>query len=348
MRRSDFSYELPPDRIAHHPSARREDAKLLVCSRSDPARLEHRTIRDLPELLGAQDMLVVNETMVLPHRLIGRRASGGRVECLILERDGLEAVGFMRPSKRLKVGERLGFEEGALEVELVEARERGRWRFRFCSGTEGEVDAAIERVGRAPLPPYLERDPDSENVRGDRERYQTVFAKNAGAVAAPTAGLHLTDDLLERLRAKGVGRVAVTLHVGEGTFEPLQAEEVEEHSMHEERYVLEPGVARALTEHRAAAGRVICVGTTSARVLETCWDGSELVHGVGSTQLYLYPGRGPRFLDGLLTNFHLPESTLLLLVASILGRARTLELYELALRERYRFFSFGDAMLILP
>lgn len=350
MKRSDFSYELPVDRIAHEPIEPREDAKLLVCSRSDPNFLEHARIRDLPAFLHAGDLLVVNETKVLPHRLIGQRATGGRIECLILERDGAGATGFLRPSKRLAPGERLEFEKGAIVIRLRESGERGRWSFDILEPDVDAIDTVLQDVGRAPLPPYLDRDPTTENVAADRERYQTVFARRPGAIAAPTAGLHLTRDLLALLEARGVDRTAVTLHVGEGTFEPLRVEDIETHSMHEERYELSREAARRIESQHQSGGRIICVGTTSARVLESCWNADEMYlrTGAGSTRLFLYPGQGPRLLDALLTNFHLPESTLLLLVASILGRARTIELYELAVRERYRFFSFGDAMLILP
>ena len=361
-RRTDFSYEVPGELVAQHPLEVREEARLLVCSRSDPSFVEHATIRALPEYLTAGDRLVLNETKVLPHRLLGRRASGGRVECLILERRGTEAWGFLRPSKRLRVGERLLFEDAALGMTLLAAGERGRWQFRLeipaelDSEADGGPETAqkltelLERIGRAPLPPYLDRDPDSEDVAADRRCYQSVFAKHPGAVAAPTASLHLTDELLAELARRGVERSPVPLHVGEGTFEPLRAELIEEHEMHEEAYELSAASARAIEASKAAGGRIVCVGTTSARVLESCWDAAAacLREGAGRTRLFLYPGKGPRCLDILLTNFHLPESTLLLLVASLLGRERTLELYALAIRERYRFFSFGDAMLILP
>ncbi|PIE24509.1 MAG: tRNA preQ1(34) S-adenosylmethionine ribosyltransferase-isomerase QueA [Planctomycetota bacterium] len=346
MQRSDFQYELEPGRIAREPAEPRDGAKLLVCRRVDGALVEHAQVRDLPRFLRPGDRLVLNETRVLPHRLYGRRASGGRVQCLILRRDGDEALAFLKPSNKLRPGEVLSMEDGALEIELLEKLGRGKHRIRLAAG-EG-VDLALERVGRAPLPPYIERDPEREDRELDRERYQTVFAREPGAVAAPTAGLHLTAELLAQLAEQGIASTRVVLHVGEGTFEPLRAEEIESHEMHEERFVLSEESAAELEDCKAAGGRVFCVGTTSARVLESCWDGSRLVPGRGSTRLFLYPGKGPNFLDGILTNFHLPESTLLMLVASILGREETLALYEEAKRQGYRFFSFGDAMLILP
>ncbi|MCB9881686.1 MAG: tRNA preQ1(34) S-adenosylmethionine ribosyltransferase-isomerase QueA [Planctomycetes bacterium] len=347
---ADYHYELPPSSIADEPCEPREAARLLVCSRSDPSRVVHAHVGDLPSFLDAGDLLVVNETKVLPHRLIGQRATGGRIECLILERelDGTGAVGFLRPSKRLRASERIVFERGALVIELREARERGRWRFDIVEPDVGQITSRLERFGRAPLPPYLERDPDAEDVAKDRERYQTVFARNPGAVAAPTAGLHLTNDLLARLDARGVGRAAVTLHVGEGTFEPVRVDDVRDHVMHEERYELAPETAVAIEGTQERGGRIVAAGTTTARVLETCYDGTRLVAGSGATRLFLRPGHGPRLVDVLLTNFHLPESTLLMLVASMLGRERTLALYRSAIESGYRFFSFGDAMLILP
>lgn len=349
MKREAFHYDLPPDRIAKFPLEERDRAKLLVCSRSDPSRVEHRTVRDLPDILEPGDVLVLNETRVLPNRLVGRRATGGRIECLVLEREAEECTGFLKPSKRLMPGERIEIEAGAIELTLGEALGGGRHRFRLTA-VDGDLDATLARVGRAPLPPYLKREPEGEDVARDRERYQTVFARTPGAVAAPTAGLHLTDALLTSLEMAGVERVAVTLHVGEGTFDPIRSDEIEAHRMHGERFELGPAAAQKLSATRARGGRVVCVGTTSARVVETCFDrdAARFVAETGSTNLYLYPGNGPQSFDGLFTNFHLPESTLLLLVASILGRERTLALYELAIRERYRFYSFGDAMLILP
>ena len=348
MKLEQLQYDLPQELVARIPVEDRESARLLVCSRSDASRLEHRCVRDLPTLLRAGDALVLNDTLVLPHRLVGRRATGGRVECLILTRAGGDCLGFLKPSKRLRSGEILEFESGAIQLEVLESLGGGRHRFRIR--TDGEdLDAVLDRVGRAPIPPYIERG-DDEDVRADRERYQTVFARVPGAVAAPTAGLHLTEDLLERLGATGIGSVRVTLHVGEGTFEPIRVTDVEDHVMHAECYELSQHAVRSLAATRASGGRVFCVGTTSARVLESCHDEAtdSLQAGRGETRLFLYPGRSPSYIDGLLTNFHLPGSTLLLLVASLLGIERTRELYALAIRERYRFYSFGDAMLILP
>ncbi|MFQ5506672.1 MAG: tRNA preQ1(34) S-adenosylmethionine ribosyltransferase-isomerase QueA [Planctomycetota bacterium] len=350
MDRRSFYYELPADRIATIPVTPRDSARLLVCSRQDEAFVAHARVRDLGSFLSAGDLLVVNETRVLPHRLLGRRASGGRVECLILRRSGTSCEGFLRPSARLRKGEVLRMEGGELLLRVAEDLGSGRHRFELEPRSGGDPGRCLERVGRAPLPPYLRREPEGEDVALDRRRYQTVFARRPGAVAAPTAGLHLTRDLLQGLESSGISLSSVTLHVGEGTFEPIRADEIEAHRMHEEWFELESPAALAVNRTRVEGGRIFCVGTTSARVLETCFDprSGRVEAATGTTRLFLYPGKGPRLLDGLLTNFHLPESTLLLLVASILGRERTLELYQCAIREGYRFYSYGDAMLILP
>jgi S-adenosylmethionine:tRNA ribosyltransferase-isomerase len=345
----DYSFGLPQDLIARIPVTPRDTARLLVCSLSEPERTDHRRIRDLPDLLRAGDLLIVNETKVLPHRLLGTRESGGKVECLILEREGRKARGFLKPSGRLKPGEVLSMEDGALELEIREQQEGGRHLFELRTPDGQDPDLVLERVGRAPLPPYLTRGEAEEDPAWIRERYQCVFAKEPGAVAAPTAGLHLTEELIETLQAGGVEMASVVLHVGEGTFEPLRVSDIEDHVMHEEEYILPQETVAAVEACKARGGRVLCVGTTSARVLESCVDEEgRLQAGAGRTRLFLYPGKGPRILDGLLTNFHLPQSSLLLLVASMLGRERLLALYEQAIAEGYRFYSFGDAMLILP
>ncbi len=349
MKIEEYSFQLPQDLIARIPVTPRDTARLLVCSRREDGRLEHCQILDLRGLLAPGDLLILNETKVLPHRLLGTRQSGGKVECLILERRGLEARGFLKPSARLQPGEVLSMEGGALELVIREQQEGGRHLFELRTPEGGDPGLVLERVGRAPLPPYLSRGEAEEDPAWIRERYQCVFAKEPGAVAAPTAGLHLTEALLESLEQLGVELAKVVLHVGEGTFEPLRVSEVEQHVMHEEAYILPQETVDAIASCKARGGRVICVGTTSARVIESCIDKQgRLQAGAGRTRLFLYPGKGPRILDGLLTNFHLPQSSLLLLVASILGRERLLSIYEQAIAEKYRFYSFGDAMLILP
>lgn len=345
VRVSEFSFDLPPELIAARSVEPRDRARMLVHERSS-RRTEHRVVQDLPDLLAPGDLLVLNDTRVRPWRLRGRRPTGGAVECLLLSLAGDRAEAFVKPSKKLAEGDWLPMEGGALEVELLAALSGGRWRLRVhASG--GDVDAALERCGRAPLPPYVER-PEEEDVAADRARYQTVFAARPGAVAAPTAGLHFTDELLERLAERGVERAFVTLHVGEGTFAPMRAEVVEEHRMHAETYDLPAATADAVARTRARGGRVVAVGTTSCRTLETCAraDGTVAARR-GESDLFLYPGKSFRCVDALLTNFHLPESTLLMLVAAFAGAEETLALYREAVGERYRFYSFGDAMLLL-
>ncbi|MGC6489072.1 MAG: tRNA preQ1(34) S-adenosylmethionine ribosyltransferase-isomerase QueA [Planctomycetota bacterium] len=345
MRVSEFSFDLPPERIAARSVEPRDQARMLVHERAS-RRTQHRHVRDLPDLLNPGDLLVFNDTRVRPWRLRGRRPTGGGVECLLLSLSGDRAEAFVKPSKKLAEGDWLPMEGGEVEVELLASMGRGRWQLRLHA-RGGDVEAALERCGRAPLPPYVAR-PAEEDVAGDRARYQTVFASRPGAVAAPTAGLHFTEDLLERLAARGVEQAFVTLHVGEGTFAPMRAEVVEEHRMHAETYELPEATADAVARARARGGRVVAVGTTSCRTLETCAraDGAVAAQR-GESDLFLYPGRPFRCVDALLTNFHLPESTLLMLVAAFAGTEETLALYRDAVAARYRFYSFGDAMLLL-
>lgn len=345
MQVSDFDFPLPPELIAAEPADPRDSARLLVFDRS-LGRTSHRVFRELPELLRPGDLLVVNDTRVRPWRLRGVRATGGSCECLMLRFAGGSGEGFVKPSKKLQPGSVLAMEDGAVVLTLREALGGGRWRF-DVSSPDGDVHAAIERSGRAPLPPYIPRR-EAEDVGRDRERYQTVFAARPGAVAAPTAGLHFTADLLERLRDGGVEIARVTLHVGEGTFAPLRVDVVEAHRMHAEAYELPAATADAVAATRARGGRVIAVGTTSCRTLETCATAGRIVRaGSGESSLFLYPGVEFRVVDALITNFHLPKSTLLMLVAAFAGREQVLELYREAVARRYRFFSFGDAMLIV-
>ncbi len=342
---TDFDFELPPHLVATAPADPRDSARLFVLDRKDRSH-RHEVFRELPAHLRAGDLLVLNDTRVRPWRLRGRRASGGAVECLLLLLEGERGQGFVKPSKKLRAGDVLPMEGGAIEVRLLEALDGGRWQLELRAEA-GDVAAALERCGRAPLPPYIARD-GNEDVARDRERYQTVFARAPGAVAAPTAGLHFTPELLERIAASGVEIATVTLHVGEGTFAPLRTTVVEEHRMHREHYELPAATAEAVRRTRQRGGRVIAVGTTSARTLESCAAGDRLVApGTGATDLFLYPGRALQVVDALLTNFHLPQSTLLMLVAAFAGRETVLAAYREAVRLRYRFFSFGDAMLIL-
>jgi S-adenosylmethionine:tRNA ribosyltransferase-isomerase len=344
---SEFDFELPAGRIAARPAEPRDAARLLVHDRRTRAT-QHRVFRDLPELLRPGDLLVLNDTRVQPWRLRGRRATGGAVECLLLQLDAAgRGEAFVKPSKKLRAGDVVPMEGGALVVTLRHALGGGRWRVELAAPAGGDVGAVLERCGRAPLPPYIERD-GTEDAAADRARYQTVFARVPGAVAAPTAGLHFTPELLGRIAALGVETAFVTLHTGEGTFAPLRTEVVEEHRMHAEAFELPAATAAAVAAARARGGRVIAVGTTSCRTLETCTRDDRTVEARrGQSELFLYPGRPFRVVDALLTNFHLPRSTLLMLVAAFAGRDEVLALYREAVAREYRFFSFGDAMLLL-
>lgn len=375
MRLDEFDYELPPELVAQEPAAERDAARLLV-HRREANDTAHLHVRDLPELLAEGDLLVLNDTRVRPQRLYGRRRSGGRVELLLLDEEPGGSgrwSAMVNPARKLKPGEVVELEGGALVARMLERpaasavrpadlrdRERGAsgapapvWRLELLRGADRAPAGAseLERHGHVPLPPYVRRPrvPGADARDGlDRERYQTVFAREPGAVAAPTAGLHFSARLLERLAARGVERTFVTLHVGPGTFRPVKTERVEEHVMHSERYVLGADAARAVAAARARRGRVVAVGTTSVRVLESrAGEDGRVEPGAGATDLFLVPGARFRAVDALLTNFHLPRSTLLMLVCAFAGRERVLELYREAVERRYRFYSYGDAMLLL-
>ena len=313
MDTAELEYELPPELIAQHPAERRDGSRLLVYRRRS-GEIEHRAFSELPELLSGE-LVVVNDTRVVPARLRLRRSSGGQVEILLLEQVGEDGLweGLARPARRLRAGERMG------PVELVERREEGRWLLRL----EGEPD------GETPLPPYI------HEPLGDPDRYQTVYAEEAGSAAAPTAGLHFTPELLARLDP-----AKVTLHVGLDTFRPVTSETLEQHALHGERYSVDPEQWARIS----AAECVLAVGTTTVRTLETVARTGELA---GRTSLFVTPGFEFRRVDALLTNFHLPRSTLLALVMAFAGVERTRELYRVGVAERYRFYSFGDAMLVL-
>ena len=352
MRLDDFDFELPPERIAQEPASRRDGSRLLV-HRRDLDTLVHTHVAALPQFLRAGDLLVLNDTRVLPARILGRRASGAKVEFLFCEPTADPSIwkALCHPAKKLSVGERCELVGGALEVTMVarcrdeDGRPAPEWHVRLEEPERpGESTAELlERYGRVPLPPYIDR----ELTPADRERYQTVYARERGAVAAPTAGLHFTEELLQRLEDLGVGRAFVTLHVGPGTFRPIQVETVEDHRMHSERYELPQATVDAIAHTKERGGRVVCVGTTSLRVLEGAAAEGPLEPRRGRTSLYVYPGFEFGVCDALLTNFHLPRSSLLVLVSALVGRERTLELYREAIEEEYRFFSYGDAMLIL-
>jgi S-adenosylmethionine:tRNA ribosyltransferase-isomerase len=339
MLTSDFDYELPPSSIAQEPAPRGE-SRLLVLDREGPER--HARVRDLPRLLRPGDLLVLNDTRVIPARLYGRRAGAGSaaLELLLVEKTGeREWDALVKPGRRARPGTVIELDAG-LAAEVVAKDPDGRHRLRFSEPVEPHLD----RLGHIPLPPYIHR-PDTP---ADRERYQTVYARAPGAVAAPTAGLHFTEELLREIAAAGVEIARVTLHVGIGTFRPVAAERTEEHRMEAERYEVSEEAAGALQRVRAAGGRVVAVGTTVVRTLEGAArvGGGEVKPGSGATDLFITPGFRFQVVDVLLTNFHLPRSTLLMLVSAFAGRERVLAAYEEAIRQGYRFYSYGDAMLV--
>jgi S-adenosylmethionine:tRNA ribosyltransferase-isomerase len=348
MTRTDqFEYELPKELIAQEPLPQRADARLLVVDRRS-GELSHRHVRDLPELVRPADALVLNDTRVVPARLLGfRTATGGRWEGLFLRADEAghwwvlcKTRGKLRPGERIHLVNAQG--QSDVSLYLISTLPWGGWLARAES--DEPVLALLERLGRVPLPSYIR---GGEMLESDRQRYQTVYAREPGAVAAPTAGLHFTPALLERLAQQGVGLCYVTLHVGLDTFRPIAAERLEDHAMHAEWGRLSADAARCLRERRAGGGRIVAVGTTSVRALETAAAAGELGPWEGETRLFIRPGHEFRAVDALLTNFHLPRSTLLVLASAFAGRDLMRRAYAEAIRERYRFYSYGDAMLIV-
>jgi S-adenosylmethionine:tRNA ribosyltransferase-isomerase len=345
---ADFDFELPPDRIAQEPATPRDASRLLVLDRDDGS-LVHRGFRDLPEELRADDLLVLNDTRVLPARLVGTKGSGGRVEMLLVEEvsgppDSPRWRCLLGASKKPGMGGVIHF-PGGLAAEVVE-REGETWIVRL-SHPSGDPLAAVVATGSMPLPPYIRREPADARAADDRERYQTVFARRLGAVAAPTAGLHFTPELLARIRERGVAVAWVTLHVGLGTFLPVRVERIEDHRMHEEAYDVPEASAQAIAAARARGGRIVAVGTTVLRTLETAAAADGVVRaGRGRSALFITPGFRFRAVDAMVTNFHLPRSTLLMLVAAFAGRERVLSAYAEAVRAGYRFYSYGDAMFV--
>jgi len=350
MNVSDFDYDLPPERIAQAPAERRDGSRLMVLDRA-ARTISHRQFTDLPEYLRAGDLLVVNDTRVIPARVFGRKAregTGGKVEFLLLEEaePGVWDV-LMRTRRRPKPGEQVILGDGEAVATVLDDGEQGRATIRVESDRPWlEV---LERIGRTPLPPYIRRkEAAPETQAADRHRYQTVFAREPGAVAAPTAGLHFTPEMIERLAGRGVGRATVTLHVGIGTFRPVAAERVQDHRMDEERWRIPEDSTRAIAAARAGGGRVVAVGTTSVRTLESAAARPEgFGAGEGRTDLFIHPPYAFRMTDAMITNFHLPRSTLLMMISAFAGREFVLEAYAEAIREQYRFYSYGDAMLIV-
>ncbi len=341
LRTSDFDYDLPPELIAQHPSASRDGSRLLVIDRAR-GKIEHRCFTDFPQYLAPGDMLALNDTRVFPARLTGNLPGGAQFEVLLVRPlDDGRWLALVRPGRRMKAGRRVEFGDGELTITVEEFGEEKGERIVRLEAAEGlELNEVIERWGHIPLPPYIERD-DTDR---DRERYQTVYAANRGAVAAPTAGLHFTGELLDKLVGQGIEQVNLTLHVGPGTFRPVSVEDLDEHVMDREFYRVERAAWDRIISARQAGKKLVAVGTTSVRTLESAALSGKLED---FTRLFITPGFEFKVVDRMLTNFHLPCSTLLMLVSALAGRELVLEAYRQAVREKYRFYSYGDAMLIL-
>lgn len=341
MKTSDFYYKLPEELIAQDPLDDRSSSRLMVLHRKS-GRIEHKVFSDIIDYLQPGDCLVRNNTKVIPARLFGiKEGTGATIELLLLKRwenDVWETL--VKPGKKARVGTKLCFGEGLLFGEIIEVLEDGNRLIQFQY--QGIFEEILDELGQMPLPPYI------THTLQDKNRYQTVYAKYEGSAAAPTAGLHFTEELFEELEKKGVQVANVTLHVGLGTFRPVKAEEITEHTMHSEFYCVTSEEADKINAAKAAGGRIVCVGTTSCRTLESATDkDGKLRAGEDDTEIFIYPGYRFKIMDVLITNFHLPESTLLMLVSALAGKEQVMAAYEEAVKERYRFFSFGDAMIIL-
>lgn len=339
MKTHDFYYNLPPEQIAQTPVEPRDSSRLMTLDKTT-GQVGHRHFRDITELLNPGDCLILNDSRVLPARIYGEKEeTGAHVEFLLLKNRGDVWEALCKPGKRAKPGSRFSFGGGLLRGEVTGVTEEGGRLVRFTC--EGEFFSVLDQIGQMPLPPYIK-----EKLQ-DQERYQTVYSRERGSAAAPTAGLHFTPALLEAVRAKGVQLGFVTLHVGLGTFRPVSAENIADHKMHSEHYFMPGATAELINQTKANGGRVIAVGTTSCRTIESVvrQEGCFKESG-GWTDIFIYPGYQFRGIDGLITNFHLPESTLIMLVSALAGRENVLQAYRIAVEERYRFFSFGDAMFI--
>ena len=345
MRVSDFDYDLPAELIAQHALSERDESRMLIVDRATRTWRDS-TFASLPSYLRANDVLVLNNTRVFPARLLGERSpSGGAVELLLLrEVEANVWTALTRPARRLRTGTQITFCEGKLRAEVIESLDDGVRVLRFES--EKPLNAVIDEIGQTPLPPYIKR--EGEQSRSDGERYQTIYAKERGAIAAPTAGLHFTPRVLQEIEARGARLVEITLHVGYGTFEPVRAEVISEHRVAPEWFSIGDDAAQAINRARAAGGRIIAIGTTTARALESSGrDDGQIEARSGFADLTIVPGYRFRAVDALLTNFHLPRSSLLMLVSAFADRASIIAAYEYAVRQRYRFYSFGDCMLVL-
>ena len=341
MKTSDFNFDLPQELIAQDPLEDRSSSRLMVLNK-ESGEIAHRIFHDITEYLHPGDCLVINDTKVIPARLIGTKEdTGAHIEILLLKRkenDVWETL--VKPGKKCRPGARVVFGNGELKAEIVDVLEDGNRLVHF--EYEGIFEEVLDRLGQMPLPPYI------THKLQDKNRYQTVYAKNEGSAAAPTAGLHFTPELLEKVKEKGVNIAHVTLHVGLGTFRPVKVDDVEKHHMHSEFYIVEEDQAKLINDTKAAGGRVIAVGTTSCRTLESATgEDGILKAGSGWTEIFIYPGYHFKMIDALITNFHLPESTLVMLVSALAGKENIMHAYETAVQEKYRFFSFGDAMIII-
>ncbi|MBU3143922.1 tRNA preQ1(34) S-adenosylmethionine ribosyltransferase-isomerase QueA [Clostridium sp. CF012] len=340
MKVKDFYFDLPKELIAQHPLQKRDESRLMVVNKTS-SEIQHKVFKDIIDYLNPGDCLVLNDTRVLPARLIGTKEdTGGKMEFLLLKRiDVNQWETLVKPGKKAKIGTRFVFGNGELRAEVISISEGGSRivKFEFV----GIFEEVLDKLGEMPLPPYI-----TEKLE-DKERYQTVFSKQIGSAAAPTAGLHFTDDLLEQIKAKGVKLAFVTLHIGLGTFRPVKADLVEEHEMHSEYYVLNSETADVINDTKENGGRVIAVGTTSNRTLESiASENGRVEEKSGWTDIFIYPGYKFKIVDALITNFHLPESTLIMLVSAFAGQNLVMGAYDIAVKEKYRFFSFGDAMLL--
>ena len=338
--KSDFYFDLPEELIAQDPLADRSGSRMLMLDKTD-GRIEHHIFKEIVDYLRPGDCLVLNNTKVLPARLSGRRENtGGAIEVLLLKRKGDDVwETLVKPGRKAKPGTRILFGDGCLQAEVLDVVEEGNRLIRFSY--EGIFEEVLDRLGEMPLPPYI------THKLQDKNRYQTVYARYEGSAAAPTAGLHFTEELLQKIADKGVDIAYVTLHVGLGTFRPVKADNILEHHMHAEYYQVTEEAAEKINRAKTSGGRVICVGTTSCRTVEiAAGDDGTLKAGCGNTEIFIYPGYRFKVLDCLITNFHLPESTLVMLVSALAGREHVLHAYEEAIRLKYRFFSFGDAMFL--
>ena len=341
MKTSDFFYDLPEELIAQDPLEDRTASRLLVLNRETGA-IEHKIFSDVIDYLNEGDCLVINNTRVIPARLIGEKeGTGGKVEVLLLKRRANDVwETLVKPGKKLRPGARVTFGDGRLKAEILEIAEEGNRLVRFYY--EGIFEEILDSLGEMPLPPYI------THKLEDKEMYQTVYAKYDGSAAAPTAGLHFTKELLSKIEEKGIKIASITLHVGLGTFRPVKVDDVNHHHMHTEWYEVNAEAADIINETKRNGGRVVCVGTTSCRTIESVADENGYMKAkTGETDIFIYPGYKFKVMDGLITNFHLPESTLVMLVSAFAGKENVLSAYETAVKERYRFFSFGDAMILI-